>query len=89
MGSFLFTGGRFLDTRAGVIKDGIDLLVEGDRVKEVSDRPITSASAQRIDLAGKVLMPGLIDAHIHIFLSEVNIQHLTGVPLTQYFWFNA
>jgi imidazolonepropionase-like amidohydrolase len=57
MGSFLFTGGRFLDARAGVVKDGIDVLVEGDRIKEVSDKPIQSASAQRVDLGGKVLMP--------------------------------
>jgi len=82
MGSFLFTGGRFLDARAGVVKDGIDVLVEGDRIKDVSDTPIKSASAQRVDLGGKLIMPGLIDAHIHIFLSEVNIQHLAGVPLT-------
>jgi imidazolonepropionase-like amidohydrolase len=27
-------------------------------------------------------MPGLIDAHIHIFLSEVNLALLEGVPLT-------
>ncbi|GGF14112.1 peptidase M38 [Aliidongia dinghuensis] len=82
MSGILFTGGRFLDVRAGVVKDGIDLLVEGDRIKEVSDTPIKAATARRVDLGGKVLMPGLIDAHIHIFLSEVNIQHLAGVPLT-------
>ena len=82
MGSILFTGGRFLDVRTGLMKDGIDLLVEGDRIKEVSDTPIKSESAQRVDIGGRVLMPGLIDAHIHIFLSEVNIQHLAGVPLT-------
>jgi imidazolonepropionase-like amidohydrolase len=82
MTSFLFFGGRFLDPRRGESIDGLEVLVEGDRVKEVSDRPLAAASATRIDLAGRTLMPGLIDAHLHIFLSEVNIGLLDGVPLT-------
>ena len=51
-------------------------------MKEVSDRPITSSSATRIDLRGRTLMPGLIDAHIHIVLTEVNLRLLADVPLT-------
>ena len=51
-------------------------------VKEVSDRPIRAAGAERIDLRGRTLMPGLIDAHIHVVLTEVNIQLLSDVPLT-------
>jgi imidazolonepropionase-like amidohydrolase len=82
MASFVFFGGRFLDPRRTEPVDGIEVLVEGDRVKEVSDRPLTAAGATRIDLAGRTLMPGLIDAHLHIFLSEVNIGLLDGVPLT-------
>jgi imidazolonepropionase-like amidohydrolase len=82
MASFLFHGGRMLDPRAGEIRDGIEVLVEGDRIAEVSDRPIASSTSTRIDLAGRTLMPGLIDAHIHIFLSEVNIALLEAMPLT-------
>jgi len=82
MASFLFTGGRFLDPRRDELQDGISVLIEDERVKEVADRPITSASATKIDLAGRTLMPGLIDAHLHVFLNEVNIARLETVPLT-------
>ncbi|MBN9525372.1 MAG: amidohydrolase family protein [Alphaproteobacteria bacterium] len=82
MASFLFHGGRVLDPRAGEIRDGIEVLVEDGRIAEVSDRPIAAAAATRIDLGGRTLMPGLIDAHIHIFLSEVNIALLEAMPLT-------
>jgi len=82
MSSFLFSGGRFLDPRKSQLIDGIEVLVEGDRVKEVADRPIRASTPTRIDLGGKTLMPGLIDAHLHIFLNEVNIGLLDGVPLT-------
>jgi imidazolonepropionase-like amidohydrolase len=82
MTSFLFHSGRFLDPRATELRDDIELLVEDGLVKEVADRPIRSDAATRIDLKGRTVMPGLIDAHIHIFLSEVNIQALESVPLT-------
>jgi imidazolonepropionase-like amidohydrolase len=82
MQAFLLTGGRFLDPRKDVLQDGIELLVEDGLVKEVSDTPITSRSAQRIDLRGRTLMPGLIDAHVHIVLTEVNLQLLSDQPLT-------
>ena len=82
MSSFLFFGGRLLDPRRGELLDGVEVLIEGERVKEVSDRPIKSAAATRVELAGRTLMPGLIDAHLHVFLNEVNIGALDAVPLT-------
>jgi imidazolonepropionase-like amidohydrolase len=82
MSSFLFSGGRLLDPRRGELLDGVEVLIEGERVKEVSDRPVKSAAATRVALGGRTLMPGLIDAHLHVFLNEVNIGALDAVPLT-------
>ena len=82
MGSYLFTGGRFLDPRQDELRDGIQILVEDTVIKEVSDRPITAPNAQRIDIGNRTLMPGLIDAHIHVVLTEVNLRLLADVPLT-------
>jgi imidazolonepropionase-like amidohydrolase len=82
MGSYLFTGGQFLDPRQDELIGGIEVLIEDNLVKEVSDRPITSATAQRIDIGTRTLMPGLIDAHIHIVLTEVNLRLLADIPLT-------
>jgi len=80
--SYLFHGGRFLDPRRDTLADGVQVLVEGGLVKEVSDRPIAAPGATRVDLRGRTLMPGLIDAHIHILLPEVNVHLLDGMPLT-------
>ena len=82
MSFFLFSGGRLLDPRRGELLDGVEVLIEDERVKEISDRPIKSAGATRVELAGRTLMPGLIDAHLHVFLNEVNIGVLDAVPLT-------
>ena len=82
MTQFLFTGGRFLDPRQDELRDGIEVLVEGNQVREVSDRPIAAPNANRIGIGNRTLMPGLIDCHIHIVLTEVNLQLLSDVPLT-------
>jgi imidazolonepropionase-like amidohydrolase len=80
--TLLFHNGRLLDPRRDGLVDNAHVLIERDRIKEVSDRPITAADATRVDLKGRTLMPGLIDAHIHLMLREVNIQSLDGMPLT-------
>jgi imidazolonepropionase-like amidohydrolase len=80
--SFLFHGGRLLDPRRDELVDGIELLIEDGFVKEVADRPLKSASATRIDLRGRTLMPGLIDCHCHIVLTEVYLHILADIPLT-------
>lgn len=42
-------------------------------IREVSETPLNSASAKRIDLAGRTLMPGLIDAHVHVIATTPNL----------------
>ena len=74
MTAWLFTGGRVLDPVKGQLIDGLQVLVEGNRIKEVSDAPIRSASAETIDLRGKTLMPGLIDCHVHVAAALVDLK---------------
>ena len=68
----LFTG-RILDPRHGEVRDGMEVLVEGAAIREVSDRPIASASATRVPLGSRVLMPGLIDAHVHVVAAMADL----------------
>lgn len=81
--SFLFKSGRLLDPRAGELsRDVVDVLVEDGRVHEVSDKPLTASKATILQLRGKVIMPGLIDCHVHVALPEVSLARLGEVPLT-------
>ena len=73
MTSYLFTGGPVLDPRQGVLREGLEVLVEGGRIREVSDTPIRGSSAERVELRGRTLMPGLIDAHVHVIASQVDL----------------
>jgi imidazolonepropionase-like amidohydrolase len=80
--SLLFKNLSLLDPRWDETRDGYEVLVEEDRIKEVSSKPIKAAQAQIIDCGGRTLMPGLIDCHVHTHHSEVYINRLEGVPLT-------
>ncbi len=62
----LFRNARVLDGTHDTALDGHDVLVEGGTIREVSDKPLKAASARVIDLAGRTLMPGLIDCHVHV-----------------------
>ncbi len=73
MTSYLFAGGRLLDPNRDALVDGFEVLIENDRIKEVSDKPIAARSATRVELAGKTLMPGLIDCHVHVVAALVDL----------------
>ena len=82
MSQYLFRNLNLLDPRWTEARGGYEVLVEGQHIKEVSSKPIKSSGAQVVDCGKRTLMPGLIDCHVHVFLSEVNIRNLESVPLT-------
>jgi imidazolonepropionase-like amidohydrolase len=82
MSSVVFANGAVLDGTSKVRREDHHVLVEGDRIKEVSDRPIKSAGAETIDLAGRTLMPGLIDAHVHAIAVDAALARLAEQPMT-------
>src|SRR5690349_21553662 len=59
---------RMLDVAAGKIVSPCEVLVQGERIVEVGAKVSHPAGAQVIDLGDVTLMPGLIDAHVHLFL---------------------
>ncbi len=71
------------DGRGGEPIEGASVLVEGDRIKEVSDGPISASEARVIDLAGRFLMPGLIDAHFHAVAADPNLGKLEDMPRSE------
>jgi imidazolonepropionase-like amidohydrolase len=59
---------RLLDIGAGRIVSPGEVLVEGERIVAAGSSVEHPAGAEVIDLGDVTLMPGLIDAHVHLFL---------------------
>lgn len=48
------------------LSEGQNLVIENDIIREISSEPVKSQSGTRIDVKGGTVMPGLIDAHVHV-----------------------
>jgi len=59
---------RLLDIETGKITAPAEVLIQGDRIVEAGTTVTHPPGAQTIDLGDRTLMPGLIDAHVHLFL---------------------
>jgi imidazolonepropionase-like amidohydrolase len=59
---------RLLDVETGKVVAPGEILVEGDRISAVGTTVDHPVGAAVIDLGDATLLPGLIDAHVHLFL---------------------
>ena len=67
----LLKGGRVIDPTAG--RDGTaDVAIAGGRIAAVEHSIPAETAREVTDVAGKLVLPGLIDTHAHVY------QHVTG-----------
>ena len=82
MGAIVFANCAVVDGASKEWREDHHVLVEGGRIREVCDRPIASPAAETIDLAGRTLTPGLIDAHVHVLAVDAALARLSDRPVT-------
>ncbi|KDM65369.1 amidohydrolase family protein [Acidiphilium sp. JA12-A1] len=80
MSSILFENAAILDVEQGALLPDRWVLVDGARIASVSDTKPDAPGAQRIDLKGQTLMPGLIDCHVHVTAFTANFAELVRTP---------
>jgi imidazolonepropionase-like amidohydrolase len=73
----VFTNFLLFDGKSGALREGLSLLVAGGRIKSiVSGSPAAPDGAHTIDCSGRVVMPGLIDAHWHSVFAGLPVSSL-------------
>jgi imidazolonepropionase-like amidohydrolase len=77
----VFQSARVFDGESEVLREGVNVVVNGGFIREVSDRPIQD-DAEVIDCGGRFLMPGLIDAHVHVYAAGLNIVRVAQSPVS-------
>jgi imidazolonepropionase-like amidohydrolase len=81
MADIVLTNLKLLDVHQGALKTGMSVVLAGDTIKEITERP-THAGATVIDLGGRVLMPGLIDCHVHVTAVQLNLAPTRQLPVS-------
>jgi imidazolonepropionase-like amidohydrolase len=59
---------RLLDVSTGILLAPGEMLIDGPTIKEVGVTVTRPTNAELLDLGDTTLLPGLIDAHVHLFL---------------------
>jgi len=78
----VFRNCSVFDGIADDLQTGMSVAVENEAIREVSDRPIKLSGAQVLDLKGRTLMPGLIDAHMHVYSAFLDYTRTADMPHT-------
>src|SRR5690242_5475030 len=64
----LLRAARMLDVDSGTLIAPAEVLVRGERIVAVGTHVEHPADVRTLELGDRTLLPGLIDAHVHLFL---------------------
>ena len=64
--SLLLKGGRVIDP-AQEISEERDVAISGSKIARVAKNIAESEAKQVLDVRGKIVTPGLIDVHVHVY----------------------
>jgi imidazolonepropionase-like amidohydrolase len=81
-GTFMFRNAAVLDPQTAALIADQSIVVEGDRIVEVGSRVRVPPDAVVFDVDGKTLMPGLIDAHTHPAIVDMDVTGMAEWPPT-------
>ena len=68
------------DSTLGSLRPRCTLVIEGERIATVTDEPLQVDDAACIDVGGRVVLPGLIDAHVHVVAASHDLAALALEP---------
>ncbi|MGO3667365.1 MAG: amidohydrolase family protein [Vreelandella alkaliphila] len=71
-GPLLLTNFKLFDGNGGPLRDGVSIRVENGRIDAILDGSGEVDGIDVVDCGGRVLMPGLIDAHWHTTLAAIS-----------------
>ncbi len=74
----LLRNARVIDGSGGAPQPGVDVLIVGGRITQIGPKLAPPAGGAVLDLAGRTLLPGFIDAHTHM-CSDPQSSHAEGI----------
>ena len=68
------------DSASGRLCPDSQIVIEGGRIAGVTSEPVQVDDARVIDAGGRAVLPGLIDAHVHVVAASHDLMNLALQP---------
>ena len=79
----IFRSAKVFDGESSALIEGKDVVVAGGVIEDVAAPDLRNdQKAEVIHCNGRVLMPGLIDAHVHVYLAGLNLTRVAQLPMS-------
>ncbi|HWE98283.1 MAG TPA: amidohydrolase family protein [Caulobacteraceae bacterium] len=79
----VFRNARVFDGWSDGLRDGCEVVVADGVIQSAGEgQGAVPRDAEVVDCRGRVLMPGLIDAHVHVYAAGVDLMRVVGKPPT-------
>tara|TARA_B100000497_G_scaffold28143_1_gene33029 strand:- start:627 stop:1859 length:1233 start_codon:yes stop_codon:yes gene_type:complete len=80
MNNILIKNARIVDGTTDRAKDALDIMLADGKVQDIGPSLTTSGDVTVIDARDRFVMPGLIDAHVHVIAQNANLKENAAVP---------
>lgn len=82
MSRTLLRNARIFDGTNDGLSEPMSILIENDRILQIDPSDSNEAVDHSVDIEGRTVMPGLIDAHFHAYASDIDFVKLEKLPPT-------
>lgn len=83
MGNLIIHSATLLDLESGDLVPDSSVRVEGERIVEVLPGGRLTGDGPTLDAGGRILMPGLLDAHVHVAITTLDMPALSRRSATR------
>jgi len=81
MSLLILKNGLLFDGSSDQLIEGASIVIENDKIREVVTGDVQLQDAETLDLGGRFVMPGLIDAHFHAYSITFDMRRLDTMPM--------
>jgi len=81
--SIVFRSARVFDGESETLRNHLNVVIADGLIREVTERSLEiEPGTEVVDCGDRVLMPGLIDAHVHVYAAGVNFGRVVQAPMS-------
>ncbi len=77
----ILKNGLIFDGHNEALIEGGSIVIENDKIREISPGTVSIKGATVVDMGGRFVMPGLLDIHFHVYSISLNMSLVDSMTL--------